>query len=321
MIGKLLKELAIALVRYVRYHIARILHLRVANPGPPQVAPTTAATNSGLPFDIGLDPAYQAPFDWPTYRDPVELPELLADPFYQLWTTIPDGHKWSHYFGIYERVLGTKRALPMRILEIGVYKGSSLNLWRSYFSHRDTVIVGVDIEPGCMQFNAPERGISVRIGSQTDGAFLGEVNREFGPFDLIIDDGSHHSAHIIASFNILFAEALKESGIYFVEDLHANYWPNWRDSEKSFLDLCKELIELMHAHYVEVIPDQVFVRSNPNQWPFVKVAAITPMLEEIRIFDSIVAITKTRRQYVPYYVTMEEAAAANQATAPQPAKA
>jgi hypothetical protein len=50
----------------------------------------------------------------------------------------------------------------------------------------------------------------VRIGSQADPEFLRRVVREFGPFDLIIDDGSHHSSHIIATFNHLFDAGLKD---------------------------------------------------------------------------------------------------------------
>ena len=81
----------------------------------------------------------------------------------------------------------------MRILEIGVLRGASLRLWKSYFHHSNTSLIGVDIAPECARFDAPSDGIHVRIGSQADSEFLARVVDEFGPFDLIIDDGSHHS--------------------------------------------------------------------------------------------------------------------------------
>jgi hypothetical protein len=190
----------------------------------------------------------------------------------------------------------------MRILEIGVLNGAGLRLWRSYFSHPDTVVVGIDILPGCAQFESIGEGIHVRIGSQADPKFLHLVVKEFGPFDLIIDDGSHRSSHMIASFNSLFADGLNDSGIYFVEDLHANYWPAWRDTRQSFLDLCKELVEHMHAHYRQGSPESFLVAKPSYQPKALEVPIVTTMIREIRFFDSMVAIYKTRRQYLPFYL-------------------
>jgi len=233
--------------------------------------------------------------------------EIVSNALYKLWTTIPDGLKWSHYFPIYETIFGPIRTEPLRILEIGIWRGASLQLWRQYFEHPQTIIVGVDISPECARFDAPTDGVHVRIGSQADPEFLKRVVDEFGPFDLIIDDGSHHSSHIIASFNCLYADGLKDSGIYFVEDLHANYWHPWRDSRKSFLDVCKELLEHMYAHYRGASPDD-FLIATPSARPTsaIEVPRITTMIREIRFFDSIVAIYKAHHEYVPYFLTSEK---------------
>ena len=284
MIGGLLKQLARELARYIRYHISRILRREK---------------------ELGLDPAYERLVRWPAYRKNVPSQEILSDELYQLWTTTHHGHKWTHYFAIYQAVFGPRRADPMRILEIGVLLGSSLRLWKQYFAHPETLVVGIDIRPECIEFDAPADGIRVRIGSQADAAFLKRVVEEFGPFDLIIDDGSHHSSHMIASFNHLYSEGLKDNGIYFVEDLHANYWLPWRDSRKSFLDVCKELVEHMHAHYRRASAAAFFI-DKPSDQPMadLEVPLITTMIKEIRFFDSIVAIYKTRREYIPYYLRL-----------------
>jgi hypothetical protein len=298
--GGLLKQLFTALGRYIWYHTTRIFHLRKPTETP---AMANAPRAEALSNDVGLDPEYERLVQWPSYRRNVPTEEILSDPLYQLWATTSHGHKWSHYFEAYRSVFGPHRAEPMRILEIGVLDGSSLRLWRRYFTHPDTIIVGVDIQPGCAQFDAPSDGIRVRIGNQADGAFLKSVVKEFGPFDLIIDDGSHQSSHIIASFNHLYSDGLKDTGIYFVEDLHANYWHPWRDSRSSFLDICKELLEHMHAHYRSA-PPAAFLLANPSDQPMaaLEVPLITTMIKEIRVFDSIVAIYKTDRKYIPYYV-------------------
>jgi len=268
---------------------------------PPETA--TQASIDALDNQVGLDPKYERPVQWRSYRKNVPNQEILSDTLYQSWVTTPGGHKWSHYFAIYQEVFGPRRAEPLSILEIGVLGGASLRLWKRYFTHPGTQIVGIDIMPECIKFDVPADGIRVRIGDQTDATFLKRVVEEFGPFDLIIDDGSHHSSHIIASFNHLYADGLKESGIYFVEDLHANYWHPWRDSRRSFLDMCKELIEHMHAHYQKAAP-QAFLMNNPSDQPMaaLEVPLITTKIKEIRFFDSIVAIYKTHHEYIPYYL-------------------
>ena len=59
---------------------------------------------------------------------------------------------------------------------------------------------------------------------QADAGFLQKVAGEFGPFDLIIDDGSHVNAHVITTFEVLFP-LLKTGGLYVVEDTQTSYWP------------------------------------------------------------------------------------------------
>ena len=301
MIGDLLKQLPIALVRYVRYHGARVFGSRSTGDPGDQVFDAHA----GLP-KAGLDESYLEATAWPTYRGNSAPQDLRSDPLYELWSKTLGGQKWSHYFSIYRELFGHLTGSPQRVLEIGVYRGASLELWRQYFSHPETVIVGIDIEPSCAQFDSPKDGKRVRVGSQSDQAFLRAVVEEFGPFDLIIDDGSHRSADVIASFNGLFSSGLKDSGIYFVEDLHAAYWPDWRDSQDSFLDLCKELVEHMHALYQRASPVDIFVASPPDH-PLAafEVPRVATMIREIRFFDSIVAIYKTRRENAPFTIRMD----------------
>jgi hypothetical protein len=317
MIGDLLKQLFLAMGRFVGYHFRRILHLPEkprATPPPPQssmqpssVSTATEASIANLSDTVGLDPEYKRRVQWPCYRTDVPSTEVVSNALYKMWTTFPGGHKWTHYFPIYEAIFGPIRTEPLRILEIGIWHGASLKLWRQYFEHPKTVIVGVDVLPECARFDAPAAGTHIRIGSQADPAFLKQVVEEFGPFDLIMDDGSHHSSHIISSFNHLYADGLKDTGIYFVEDLHANYWHPWRDSKNSFLDICKELLEDMQAHYRSSTPvDFLTHPPSARATSALDVPQITTMIREMRFFDSIVAIYKARREYAPYYVGVPE---------------
>jgi len=308
MIGDLLKQLCVGLWRFFLYQLARLTGFHRPPPipqAPDDSRPATAVPGvnaSAAPADeAALSDTYRRPVRLSTNRRDLEGGELAGNPVFEFWKQHkPRAHKWAHYFEAYHAIFGPRRSQSLRILEIGVYQGASLRLWRRYFDHPDTVIVGIDIDPSCARFDSERERIHVRIGSQADAAFLDTVTRDFGPFDIIIDDGSHHSSHMIASFNHLFADALEEDGIYLAEDLHANYWMPYRDTRRSFLDLCKELMEFMHAHYTRGSLAEWLLESDSEADQLsLDVPVIATMIKEIRVFDSIVVIQKTRRKYLP----------------------
>jgi hypothetical protein len=123
------------------------------------------------------------------------------------------------YTPSYHQILGHLREKPVRLLEIGVggYNnpdcgGSSLRMWAEYFPYGK--ITGLDINPKNLKL--PPR-VSIVQGSQDDAAFLARVSAEHGPFDIVIDDGSHRPAHMIASLWALYP-LLNPDGIYIIED-------------------------------------------------------------------------------------------------------
>ncbi len=136
-------------------------------------------------------------------------------------------YKWVHYLDIYHRHFARFRNKPMTLLEIGVHKGGSLDMWRDYFG-AEARIVGLDINPACKQFERPRT--HVRIGDQADVTFLNAVASEFGPFDIIVDDGGHAPNQQIVSFETLYPR-MSERGVYLVEDTHTNLWPNFASND------------------------------------------------------------------------------------------
>ena len=129
-------------------------------------------------------------------------------------------HKWLHYFPIYERYLARYRGIGFKMMEIGVFKGGSIAMWRDYFGEQ-AMLFGVDIDPACARYVDPPN--QVRIGSQDDPAFLRRVVGEMGGLDVVLDDGSHVAEHQRASFEALFP-LLADGGLYIIEDLHTAYW-------------------------------------------------------------------------------------------------
>ncbi|MGB1235485.1 MAG: class I SAM-dependent methyltransferase, partial [Planktomarina sp.] len=157
-------------------------------------------------------------------------------------------HKWHHYIPLYERYFSQFRGTDFKFLEIGVFKGGSLDMWRSYFGDAAT-ITGIDIDPTCARFDG--KSANVRIGSQDDPAFLAQTVDEMGGIDLVLDDGSHHMGHIRTSLATLFP-LLADGGVYMIEDLHTCYWPQFGGDLRgrgTVYDDIRRLIDDMHTPY------------------------------------------------------------------------
>lgn len=189
-------------------------------------------------------------------------------------------HKWDHYLPIYERHLARYRGTAVRLLEIGVSQGGSLQLWRKYFGPA-AIIFGIDVNPRCRAVNDP--GVCVRIGSQADPKFLRSVIREMGGVDIVIDDGSHFASLQRVSFETLFP-LLDPNGVYIVEDLHTSYWSDYEGGVRrggTFIEEMKLLVDDIHAWYGEV--EQRVVDAHKT-------------VDGIHFYDSVVAVEKRPKE-------------------------
>jgi cephalosporin hydroxylase len=83
--------------------------------------------------------------------------------------------KWNHYFDIYEHHFSRFRNKEVVILEIGIFQGGSLQMWKDYFGPK-AKIYGIDINPKCKDLE--EENIKIFIGSQSDRKFLREVKEK-----------------------------------------------------------------------------------------------------------------------------------------------
>ena len=158
-------------------------------------------------------------------------------------------HKWVHYFDIYERHFDRFRDRPIRMLEIGVQGGGSLEMWRAYF-HDSSQIVGIDIDPNCRQH--AHDNIDVHIGSQADEAFLAGVADQYDGFDIVLDDGSHVNSHVITTFNALYGR-VSPTGVYAIEDMHTSYWPSHGGGlrrQGTFIEFAKSKIDELNAQHI-----------------------------------------------------------------------
>ena len=142
---------------------------------------------------------------------------------------------WTGFLKIYDKYFQDYKNKEINILEIGVDKGKSLKLWRDYFTKAN--ICGIDIEK--MDFAI--KGVELITADQTDTKALRQVCEKYKSFDIIIDDGSHVSKHIITSLNFLF-EYLSPGGLYAVEDLQTSYFPRFGGSRVNLKKKVHQLI-------------------------------------------------------------------------------
>jgi hypothetical protein len=226
----------------------------------------------------------------------VEVTEATDTPeneLFDIFAADTNVHKWHHYFDIYTKHFEAYRNRPIKMLEIGVFRGGSLRMWKDYF-HADSTIVGIDIDKSCKEHEIADRNVFVRIGSQSDPAFLAQVNEEFGPFDIILDDGSHKTHHQNISFGALFRPALKDGGCYMVEDVHTNYWLKHIDSEDTFIDLSKQMIDMLHEPYFDR-KEANFRHEHPEALKSLDISYLAANIASIAFYDSIVVFDKKKR--------------------------
>lgn len=154
------------------------------------------------------------------------------------------GHFYTRH---YETLFEAARYMPLNVLELGVWKGASLRMWREYFPN--ATITGVD---------RTDRNITVPntriiICDQDCDTLPEQLD---GPFDIIVDDASHLAAPTIKSFHNLFPH-LKAGGTYVIEDLQTSYngtdydgHPDPTTTTATGMQFCKRLAdEINHAEF------------------------------------------------------------------------
>jgi hypothetical protein len=180
------------------------------------------------------------------------MPQPDLDPLSRL--AIRHGtDKWGGhlYTPVYHRLFAHLREAPVTLLEIGVggyarleAGGASLRMWAEYFPHGR--IVGLDVEEKRLRLPP---SVTVLQGSQSDAALLARVWEGHGPFDIIVDDGSHRAADVLASFRALYPR-MGPGAFYVVEDVQTAFWPDFDGTPAAtgtIVELAHHIFLAMHA--------------------------------------------------------------------------
>ena len=109
-------------------------------------------------------------------------------------------------------------AIPIKYLEVGIYRGGSLKWASDFFYKPDSIIVGIDRETGDDWKGTSK--IKTYRADQNDGAELARIAGKYGEFDIIIDDGCHFATETENTFNALWP-FVASGGVYIIEDWSA----------------------------------------------------------------------------------------------------
>lgn len=191
-------------------------------------------------------------------------------------------HKWQHYFDIYDRHFSRFRGTGVHVLEIGVFHGGSLQMWKDYFGP-SAKIYGVDINPHCRELE--EENIEVFIGDQANREFLKCMAANIPRIDILIDDGGHRMKQQITTFEVLFPRVDK-NGVYLCEDMCTSYWKRCGGGyhkKGTFVEYSKELVDLIHAWH----------SRGPTKFG---VTDFTRSVDSLHYYDSVLVIEKRPRK-------------------------
>lgn len=120
---------------------------------------------------------------------------------------------WVNYLWFYDLLFRSRMLEPVKLLEVGVQFGFSLATWRDYFPLAQ--ITGIDVVSNGLSFSDPLGRIELLIGDAYTHSMLERIK---GPFDIMIDDGSHDPSHQLF-FVKHYAPKLAMDGLLFVEDI------------------------------------------------------------------------------------------------------
>lgn len=133
------------------------------------------------------------------------------------------GPSQHNYTELYERLFLQWQDDPIKIFEIGVAEGGSLEMWQTYFPKAR--IFAVDILD-TSRFNNPR--VTTLIADQANRDQLQKaIDASGSDIDVLIDDGGHTMEQQQVSLGFLFRH-VRPGGYYVIEDVHTSLPALWK---------------------------------------------------------------------------------------------
>lgn len=184
--------------------------------------------------------------------------------------------KHESYFAVYESLFYKFRGTNVTFLEVGVFNGGSLNMWREYFGP-NARIIGVDLNPIALKLI--DQGFEIFIGDQQSQRFWFDLKSKIGSVDIILDDGGHKNLQQATTL-YYGAEMVRDDGLVVIEDVHTSYFMRFGNpGYYSFINFSKRLIDIINSRFM-------FLRKIDSK--------LGDIIWSIQYFESIIAFNINR---------------------------
>jgi hypothetical protein len=185
--------------------------------------------------------------------------------------------KHSSYFHVYEKLLSPYKGREITFVEVGVYNGGSLFMWRDFFGPKARII-GVEFNPDAKRWE--EDGFEIHIGDQSDVNFWVDFYKKIGPIDVLLDDGGHSNEQQIVTV-AESASHMNDGGVIIVEDTHTSYMAQFGNPSKySFMNYAFDVVHSINNRFPAV-------KSSDN--------SVSPAVSSVGFYESIVSFHIDRK--------------------------
>lgn len=161
----------------------------------------------------------------------------------------------SHSYGaFYDEILLPYKDTAKCVLEVGVFRGASLQAWQEWFTQAQ--IIGLDDGVSWGLWEPAEEGRIKVI--QVDAYNPGRLARAVLPYrpDVVIDDGGHNPYGQIATWSTL-CHYVAPGGIYIIEDIRDLKVAN------DMAEMCKDF-QVVNRTHIKNREDDILLVWRPS---------------------------------------------------------
>lgn len=202
--------------------------------------------------------------------------------------------KWASYLVHYDNLFDSLKDSPLKMLEIGIGHGGSLDTWSEYFTTAE-LIIGCDIDPKCAKLQYADKRVHVIVGDANSSEAYTKIVHLSKEFDIIIDDGSHRSVDVLNAF-INYFPLVKPGGIFVIEDTHTLYQDGYGGgvlTDNGPYAFFKKIVDIINFQFwANEVSIQTYLRSfftNQSVPPFI----LEGWIESVEFRNSIITIRKS----------------------------
>jgi cephalosporin hydroxylase len=164
-----------------------------------------------------------------------------------------DKNTLHSYIELYEKLLCSQKETAKNVLEVGIYNGGSIKLWRDYFVNAQVYALDIIHENKIWDKIKNDQRITLYTSTDAynDNIFKTKFLDTGLKFDFMLDDGPHTLDSMI-KFIKLYSQIMTEKGILIIEDVQSIEW----------IDKLKETVSPELQQYIKVYD----LRQNKNRY-------------------------------------------------------